>query len=46
MKKTKIAPTQEQIIEYNIMRKNGSVSRNTNLRFGKIALATDQDLDG
>jgi hypothetical protein len=43
--KKAIKPTMEQINHYNSTRK-GMVTRNTNCRFGKIVLTTDQDLDG
>ena len=46
MKKNKIIPTESQLKSYSTMRRNGSVCRNTNLRFGRIVLATDADKDG
>lgn len=46
MNKTKIIPTPEQLQQYSILRKSGSIRRNTPLRFSKIILSTDSDLDG
>lgn len=46
MKKIKINPTNSQISQYTTMRKNNCICRNTNLRFNKIVIATDSDLDG
>ena len=46
MQKIKITPSETQLKSYNTMRRNGCVCRNTNLRFGRIVLATDADKDG
>lgn len=46
MNKKLISPTKEQLQNYNTMRKNGNITRNTNLRFGKIVFLSDSDLDG
>jgi hypothetical protein len=42
-----VKPTQEQIGNYLNIRKQGNICiRNTNLRFGKLIVLSDEDLDG
>lgn len=45
VKARNVTPTNEQMLEYkqNVGR---LTSRNTNLRFGKLVVLSDQDLDG
>ena len=44
-KKKNVTPTEEQLVEYR-SQLGKSYTRNTNLRFGKIIILSDQDLDG